>query len=772
MADRLVDSAAPAFRSVHTAGLPGILQDAGISLAVSTYQSNRLILVRQTDPRRPGVLNTRFCAFDRPMGVCARDRRLAVGTRQGICTYLDVPVLPERLPPGEVHDGCYVPRTITFTGDVDIHETAWDDEGELWFVNTRFSCLCTATADASFVPRWRPPFVSSFAPEDRCHLNGLGMRDGAPRYVTALGVSDQPNGWRPGKASGGVLLEIGGDAPLAQGLSMPHSPRWHRGRVWFLESGRGALCRLAEDGVVETVAVLPGFVRGLDFAGSVAFVGLSMIRETASFSGLPLNREAAQRNCGVWAVHLDTGEVLGFLRFEGDIEEMFSVTVLTGRLGPELLPSTSPYLASVYVLPDEALKEVFFTDPQRREEAPEAVCRRARRLLGEGRADAAVQELRACLQQEGDFPDGRLTLGIALAQSGRFREALAELRVASEREPDRADVLVSLGTVHQHLDAPAEAQRAYEEAIRRDPRDAVAHANLGHLLLRLGEYPRGFAEYAWRLSEAPARRPRWRGESVADARLLVHVGGDDLSSALVLMRLIPLAAEGAASLAVSCPEPWLPLLAAVPGMPGLRSARDASPDSDLEVALVDLPRLLELSAGTIPQPSYLDPHALDAVPGCKRPSPTIGVAFEPAHGAQRGTAAAAESERCLLGLLSVLKAEGLSFAALTEASADRLRTAGLAHAPPPPPGDALALAVRIAALDAVIGHDGTAVCLAATMNKATWLVVQDRAALAWWWRWGNCRSDWFPEVSVLDPPDAAELRAGVKRLIGGPYYRE
>ena len=254
MAERPVDSAASGLRSVHTAGLPGILRGAGISLAVSTYQSNRLILVRQTDPGQPGILSTRFCAFDRPMGVCAAGRRLAVGTRQSICTYLDVPELVERLPAGEVHDACYVPRTVTFTGDVDVHEMAWDGDGELWFVNTRFSCLCTATAAASFLPRWRPAFVTSLAPEDRCHLNGLGLRDGTPRYVTALGASDQPNGWRPGKASGGVLLEVGRDAPLAEGLSMPHSPRWHRNRVWFLESGRGALCRLAQDGGVETVA--------------------------------------------------------------------------------------------------------------------------------------------------------------------------------------------------------------------------------------------------------------------------------------------------------------------------------------------------------------------------------------------------------------------------------------------------------------------------------------------------------------------------------------
>src|SRR5690606_8847039 len=161
-------------------------------------------------------------------------------------------------------------------------------------------------------------------------------------------------------------------------------------------------------------------------------------------------------------------------------------------------------------------------------------------------------------------------------------------------------------------------------------------------------------------------------------------------------------------------------------------------------------------------PPYLDPLAL--VPSARRsePSPGIGVAFEPAPAARCDASAAAQSEGRLQALLSVLKTEGLSLAALSPAGAERLGAAGLAHAPPPAPGDATALAVRIAALDGVIGHDGAALCLAAAMNKPAWLVVSDRAALGWWWRWGRRRSDWFPEVCVLDAPDAAELRARIR----------
>src|SRR5665213_3255856 len=154
---------------------------------------------------------------------------------------------------------------------------AWAND-ELWFVNTRFSCLCTTDAEHSFVPRWRPPFVSALAPEDRCHLNGLALVDGRPKYVTALGTTDTAGGWRANKARGGVLLDVESGEPILTGLSMPHSPRLHDGNLWLLESGDGSLGTVdVASGTYSKVAEMPGFTRGLDFCGPVAFVGLSQV---------------------------------------------------------------------------------------------------------------------------------------------------------------------------------------------------------------------------------------------------------------------------------------------------------------------------------------------------------------------------------------------------------------------------------------------------------------------------------------------------------------
>ena len=289
------DSAAPgdhagvphteALRSVHTSNLPALFAQWQISLVVSTYQAGKVILVRNDH----GVLNTHFRTFAKPMGIAADQARLTIGGANTVWFYRNMPAVAPKLEPVGTHDACYVPRRLHVTGDIDIHELAYDGDHELWVVNTRFGCLCTLDADHSFSPRWRPPFVSALAPEDRCHLNGLAMVEGHPRYVTALGDTDTPGGWRASKANGGILMDIERHEVVLRGLSMPHSPRWYGGALWLLESGQGSLAVVdLQQRRWRTVAEMPGFTRGLDFVGPLAFIGLSQVRETAVFSGIPL----------------------------------------------------------------------------------------------------------------------------------------------------------------------------------------------------------------------------------------------------------------------------------------------------------------------------------------------------------------------------------------------------------------------------------------------------------------------------------------------------
>ncbi|MEO7197462.1 MAG: TIGR03032 family protein, partial [Solirubrobacterales bacterium] len=244
------------------------------------------------------------------------------------------------------------------TGDIRIHEIAYAGD-ELWLVNTRFSCLCTIDEDHSFVPRWRPPFISALASEDRCHLNGLAVVDEKVRYVSMLGVTDVAGGWRENKARGGQIMDVASSEAVVTGLSMPHSPRWYRDKLWVLESGEGSIgvCDLAT-GEVETIARLPGFTRGLSFLGPLAFIGLSEVRESATFGGLPLTGRLEERQCGVWVVNIETGETVAFLRFEELVEEIFAVLALPGIRFPELAEPASDAVNLTYVLPDAALAEI------------------------------------------------------------------------------------------------------------------------------------------------------------------------------------------------------------------------------------------------------------------------------------------------------------------------------------------------------------------------------------------------------------------------------
>lgn len=156
-------------RSVHTASFAVLLEQLGISLLVSTYQAGKVVVLRSEQ----AVLNTHFCGFKKPMGMALREDRLAVATALEIWEYDNLPAVARRLEPVGRHDACFLPRRAHVTGNVQTHELAWVGE-ELWFVNTRFSCLCTLDDRHNFVPRWKPEFISQIAPEDRCHLNGLG----------------------------------------------------------------------------------------------------------------------------------------------------------------------------------------------------------------------------------------------------------------------------------------------------------------------------------------------------------------------------------------------------------------------------------------------------------------------------------------------------------------------------------------------------------------------------------------------------------------------
>ncbi|MEZ5465384.1 MAG: TIGR03032 family protein [Lysobacteraceae bacterium] len=332
--------------STFTDSFPALMAFLGGSLIISTYASNHLVILRA----RGEDLQTHFRYFPAPMGIAVGPRGLALGSNTSLWRFRDMPELAAQWQPSP--DVVYVPIDQHFTGDVRVHELAWGNDG-LWFVNTRFSCLASLDGSSSFVPRWFPPFATDMQAEDACHLNGLAMKDGVPAWVTALGSSGTPGGWRERKADGGVVVEVASGETVVAGLCMPHSPRWHEQRLWVLDSGRGELCVVdPQTGARDSIARVPGFARGLAMVGRYAFVGVSMVRSTAWFGDLPITDAGQTRHCGVWAVDTHNGEVIGWLQFDHGVEEIFDVQWLPGLRWPELLEADDPLAQNAFRLPD------------------------------------------------------------------------------------------------------------------------------------------------------------------------------------------------------------------------------------------------------------------------------------------------------------------------------------------------------------------------------------------------------------------------------------
>lgn len=312
---------------------PAWLAEQKLSLAFSTYQVGKLFLIGL---QLNGNLSVFERTFNRAMGLWTDTQQLYLATLYQLWRFDNV------LEPGQTHEGydrLFVPQVAWTTGDVDIHDIAVDRSGRPVFVNTLFSCLATVSESHSFIPLWHPAFISKLGAEDRCHFNGLAMRDGAPAYATAVSRSDAADGWRDRRSNGGVVIDIAKNEIIADGLSMPHSPRWHNGNLWFIDSGNGFLCKLEpESGDVTKVTFLPGYGRGLAMHGKFAVVGLSKPRHNATFSGLALDGELERRDaeprCGLWVVDLETGDIVHWLRINGVIGELYDVSVLPGVQRP------------------------------------------------------------------------------------------------------------------------------------------------------------------------------------------------------------------------------------------------------------------------------------------------------------------------------------------------------------------------------------------------------------------------------------------------------
>ena len=347
-----------AAKKVQISCSPGFLDwlaEEDVSVAFTTYQTNRLFLVGRDEAGRLAAFER---LLDRPMGLAATAERLWVATRFQLWRFDQV------LAPGDAHrkhDRLFVPRSGHVTGEVDAHDVQLADDGRegdgVVFVNTLYSCLARLSERHSFEPLWRPPWISALAPEDRCHLNGLAVEDGRPRYVTAVARTDTRQGWREHRADGGVVVEVDSGEVVVAGLSMPHSPRLHEGDLYVFDSGNGEFGRVDRDaGRFEPLAFCPGYLRGLALRGRHALVGLSKPRDR-TFRGLPLDRRLDEAGvsprCVLQVIDLGSGRPLHELEIHGLVSELYDVAVVPGAVRPMALGFKSDELRRTITFEDE-----------------------------------------------------------------------------------------------------------------------------------------------------------------------------------------------------------------------------------------------------------------------------------------------------------------------------------------------------------------------------------------------------------------------------------
>lgn len=332
------------------------LSSLGISLAFTSYQSNLLYMLGR-EPN--GSAHLHQAVMPKPMGICNDGKGgLLLSAGAQILHFANILKTDERI--NHMFDACYLARTIHTTGALDAHDVGVDTSGHIVFVNTRFNCLATVSTVYSFDMLWKPDFISALVDEDRCHLNGLAMDNGEPAYVTAVSRSDTIDGWRDRRANGGVIIDVRHNKVICEGLSMPHSPRIHNGKLWVLNSGTGelgvvtGLDSASGVGVFEPRVFCPGFLRGLAFYGKYAFVGLSKPRYKR-FEGLALDERLKETDsepwCGIQVIDLEKNSCVDWFRIDGNIAELYDLEVIPNITCPMTVSPNTADAAALINLP-------------------------------------------------------------------------------------------------------------------------------------------------------------------------------------------------------------------------------------------------------------------------------------------------------------------------------------------------------------------------------------------------------------------------------------
>lgn len=329
----------PPFTCTSSPAVVKLLHELGCTLAISTYQANKLIFISSNGSNLVQLPRN----FDKAMGVSYEDGRLAIATRSSLQIFAENKQLAFNYPKKpKTYDLIFMPRMTYYTGYVDLHDIELVGH-EVYAVNTLFSCIVKMSDRYNWEPIWSPPNITKITSEDRCHLNGMIVRDGKPAYATAFNDGDALGSWRGVIPSGGILWDIEKNEKILEDLQMPHSPRWYDGKIYFLESAEGkVVCYDPVTKQKEVIFQLNAFARGLSKIGQYLFVGKSAIRSTSKvFKDLPIAQQKIQS--GVAVIDMEAGECIGEINYLSSVEEIYDVEIIPNAVRPNILSSESDY---------------------------------------------------------------------------------------------------------------------------------------------------------------------------------------------------------------------------------------------------------------------------------------------------------------------------------------------------------------------------------------------------------------------------------------------
>jgi len=325
------------FSCQYTPQTPELLQQLNCSIAISTYQAGKIVFISAKNENSLIQLPRNF---EKAMGIAedAEKDKIAIACKDEVIVFKNSKDLATFYPKApNKYDALYLPRNTFHTGAIDIHDLNFGNNGELYAVNTLFSSIVKIDDNYNFTPFWTPPFIDKIASEDRCHLNGMAMQNGKPKYATAFNNGNTPQSWRDKVTESGIIIDVENNSIIAEGLAMPHTPRIFNNDLYVLLSAKGELVKVnTEDGTYEVIVQIDGFVRGMSLHKDYLFIGLSKLRKnSATFSKLPFAEKANE--AGIVVVHLPTKSIAGKITYLTSLDEIYDIHILANKIRPNIL---------------------------------------------------------------------------------------------------------------------------------------------------------------------------------------------------------------------------------------------------------------------------------------------------------------------------------------------------------------------------------------------------------------------------------------------------